>query len=284
MKTTISVPDDLRFFIDFANAQLNNAEASDFAGLVPVFERLACRARPCAEELLLAELAELHERPHYHAEGWDTNQLLLEVNKNFSLGISLLQATPAHLLNAVADAAYIVLGTAPFSYSLYKMPADMDRNVFRADLEPRFHASRTVLPGQMLQLQAGIDIIDWRVEEPVMLLRLIAAPSERVQWVYQKHPVRPWFIASVDPGVTQLSALSAYFADARYVPALGALEELLRHPSHQVRWESAGALWKIDRDTGLAALRQLLDDPHPHVHRAAARTYARLGASLTHGA
>lgn len=85
MKTTISVPDDVRLFIDLANAQLNDAKACDFAGLVPAFERLACRARRGAEELLLAELAELHERPHYHAEGWDTNQLLSDAHSNIIL-------------------------------------------------------------------------------------------------------------------------------------------------------------------------------------------------------
>lgn len=277
MKTIISVPDEMKGFIELANARFAERGSKAFDSLISEFERLACgAAHNNAREIMLSELDEIVQAPHCHSDGWDTNQLLIEVNSNYSFGLSILQTSPSHLLNAVSDAAYIVLGRNKFSYTLHKMPKEWDREVFHPDILPEFHEHRTLAPGQILRLNAGFDIVDWHITEPVILLRFIAAPFEKVQWTYQKDPVRPWFVASVDPGVTQLSALSAYFAASTYSPAAEPIRSLLDHPNHQVRWESAKALWKINPDAGIDALHKLLSDRHPHVRSAAQKTRARL--------
>jgi len=109
-----------------------------------------------------------------------------------------------------------------------------------------------------------------------VLLRFISAPSEALQWTYKKDPVRPWFVASVDPGATQISALCAYFSALRYEEAVLPMLGLLKHRNHQVRWEATQALWRINRDAGLQALQRCHDDTHPHVRRAAEKTQQRL--------
>lgn len=275
MKTVSSLPANIVDFIDFAT-NLYIGGNTNFDLLADEFSKLSAQSIATVQKLFLSEISHLITNPHDSAIGWDTNQLLLEVNPHFSLGISILHATPPHLLNAVSNAAYIVIGPAPFEYAMYKLPPHLQREVFDPAIRPTSAGKHVLRPGQTLRISSGVDLIDWHVTTPVILLRLISAPTESIQWTFRKNPIRPWFVASVDPGATQLSALCAYFSAAHDAVAATSIADLRLHRNHQVRWEAAQALWKIDRNLGLDALRERLNDTHPHVRNAAIRTMAKL--------
>lgn len=276
MLTVQNIPDELSQFVTIARRAFERQGPRAFDEMVKLFGKLGNAANSLVNGLMLAEISSLLTEPHRRSVGWDTNQLLLEVNKDFSLGVSILHVSPPHLLNCVAHAAYLILGQVPFRYRIYRVPDSCSREVFDETQEPLFVESRIRHPGELLRVTAGIDVIDWTIDHPVVLLRFISAPSEPLQWTYRKAPVRPWFVASVDPGATQISALCDYLSAIRYANATTPMLGLLEHRNHQVRWEATQALWRIDREAGLQALQRCTNDTHPHVRSAAHRTQQRL--------
>lgn len=276
MKTVSYLPQNIVSFIELATDIYQHSPDVDFDVLADEFAKLSTLAANAVQRILLSAMSEMSAHPHEAASGWDTNQVLLEVNKYFSLGISILHISPPHLLNAVSDAAYINVGRAHFEYAMHSLPDNFHREVFDPDIRPHPGEEHVLLPGNVLRVHAGVDLIDWRIATPVLLLRFISAPTEILQWTFRKAPIRPWFVASVDPGATQLSALCAYFAANHHPGAAQPMMDLLHHRNHQVRWEATRSMWKIDRDIGLQALRAALDDVHPHVRNAATRTMAKL--------
>lgn len=276
METLHNIPDEISNFVASAKTAFERRGPAAFDALVEPFGQLGCAANALVAKLILKELRPLLNEPHKSSVGWDTNQLLLEVNEHFSIGISILHVSPPHLLNSVADAAYVILGQVPFEYRMYQVPVTCRRDVFDEQYEPVLVESCVRRPGELLRISAGVDVIDWKIDRPVVLLRFIAAPSEAIQWTYKKDPVRPWFVASVDPGATQISALCAYFSALKHEEAVVPILGLLEHRNHQVRWEATQALWRIDRDAGLHALQRCHGDTHPHVRRAAEKTQLRL--------
>jgi hypothetical protein len=276
MLTVQSIPDEFSQFVTAARRAFECQGPRAFDEMVEPFGRLGSATNSLVAQLMLDELRPLLSEPHKRSVGWDTNQLLLEVNKDFSLGVSVLHVSPPHLLNSVAHAAYLILGQVPFEYRMYRVPDSCSREVFDDSQAPVFVESRVRHPGELLRITAGVDVIDWTIVKPVVLLRFISAPSEPLQWTYRKAPMQPWFIASVDPGATQLSALCDYLAAHGYADAATPMLGLLEHRNHQVRWEATQALWRIDRKAGLQALERCKTDTHPHVRSAAHRTQHRL--------
>jgi hypothetical protein len=70
-----------------------------------------------------------------------------------------------------------------------------------------------------------------------------------------------------------LMAFSAFPPNQNSIEAVCAM---LDHPTHHVRWNAVEALATMAPARGRAALRGALDDPHPHVRTAAARTLERM--------
>lgn len=272
MNTIPILPDTILSFIDFANQSFLKTENSPLDAIVDEFNKIEVAT---INSIINIEISRIPTAPFDAPKGWDTNQILLEVNKHFSLGISILHVSPPHLLNSVANAVYKVAGKHSFKHVLYKLPETFQRDVFDPELRPTSACENKLDPGEILRIHAGVDLIDWKIEEPVVLLRLITAPQESIQWTFRKNPIRPWFVASVDPDATQLSALFAYFGAVGYAPAAIHIAKLLGHRNHQVRWEATKALWKVDKNLGLRALQASLADPHPHVRNAATKTMAK---------
>lgn len=276
MKTVAVLPEAFQKFVHLATSTFETLGADALSQIIGEFEALRDVAAQNVTDIIAAELDSLRLSPYTSSQGWDTNQLLLEVNKFYSMGISILHASPMHLLNCVGDSVYIILGTVPLNYTMYEVPSSCNREVFDENALPVFSGKKTAYPGDVLRLKAGRDVIDWEVQESVVLLRFICAPTETIQWTYHKDPVRPWFLAAVDPAATQISALCAYFSAAKYVPSVAPMKALLQHRNHQVRWEATKSLWKIDSSAGIEALKISINDPHPHVRNAAVKTWTRL--------
>lgn len=272
MNTIPTLPDSILGFIDFANRHFPTLGSSSLDSIVDEFKKIEVTT---VNEIINFEISRMTRAPFDAPTGWDTNQILLEVNKNFSLGISILHVSPPHLLNSVANSVYKVAGKHPFTHVLYKLPENFQRDVFDPALRPISACENQLVPGEILRIDAGVDLIDWKIDGPVVLLRFITAPQESIQWTFRKDPIRAWFVASVDPDATQLSALFSYFGAIGYEPAALPIKNLLGHRNHQVRWEATKTLWKIDRHLGLQALQASLVDPHPHVRNAATKTLAK---------
>lgn len=272
MITVFHLPDDAIEFISFAKKCYEIGTPSKFDLIVGAFQKLRSLV---VKDILLSEISLMHNFD-YESPGWDTNQVLLYVDKKFSLGISILHTSPENLLNSVADSAYLVLGSTPFRYTLHKIDPHLNREVFTPDIDIVSSTEHVLLPGEVLRIHAGIDLIDWHVEEPVTLLRFISAPQEYLQWTFQRNPLRPLFVASVDPAATQLSALCAFFAASKYPAAAKPMQKLSQHNNHQVRWEAVQSLWQIEPELGYESLILSLDDRHPHVRNAALKSMEKL--------
>jgi HEAT repeat protein len=61
--------------------------------------------------------------------------------------------------------------------------------------------------------------------------------------------------------------------------AVPALEGLMEHPAHYVRWAALQAIFSLDRERGAALLKTATTDPHEHVRTAALRSLEKLNAA-----
>lgn len=160
MRTVDFLPEEIRNFISLATDAFEKHGNSSLGGILTHFAELSSVATKLTSSILASELGSLLADPNANAKGWDVNQLLLEVNRHYSLGISILYISPSHLLNSVGNSAYIVLGEEPFKCTIYKMPNGINFDVFKEDAVPILFTRKIIAPGEMLRLTAGEDIVD----------------------------------------------------------------------------------------------------------------------------
>lgn len=247
-----------------------------FAKILRPFELLMKDAEGIGSDVIGDMLAALKADAGFQSPAWDTNQILFWVNEDFSLSLSILRERPVNIFSTIADSYYGILGCIPFEFRRLHMPPSCDREIFDSKQVLDHIEDTCASPGSTITLLAGRDVIDWDVKLPIMLLRYSSKISENLQWAYEKFSYRPLFVSAAQPEATQLACIASFLGASRHRAALPALEELLSHPSHQVRWTSIRSICAIDRDRGRSAVTTARGDAHPHVRQAAALLLRRL--------
>jgi HEAT repeat protein len=84
---------------------------------------------------------------------------------------------------------------------------------------------------------------------------------------------------AVDNSASRLEFVISMMCVMKDRSSLPALEGLSAHPAHFVRWAAVQALFRLDRERGITALRNALADRHEHVRNAASRSLAKIAAN-----
>ena len=101
--------------------------------------------------------------------------------------------------------------------------------------------------------------------------RAALGARHRIRWVYDVPTRAPVLAVAADPRSSRIEfacRLLARLGDRRDVPAL---EEVTVHPDHFVRWTALQSIVQLDLARGNELIEAALDDPHPHIRRAAHR-------------
>lgn len=237
------------------------------------FRQLLASRDICAH--LNAQLVRLIHDPADDASEWNPDQFIIETNAHFALHCALHRHAPRQLYSSPSEGLIGVLGTEPLRYRRYLLPPEWTNEVYDACVRPRLIGDYLADPGTTLLFDTR-DVIDIQPERPVLLLKLFSTRLEPLLWSFERESLAPRQVYAADlvPSILgYMMQVVSHYGDASSVEALRTLRG---HPQHFLRWEAVKGLARLHRAEALVALQQSLDDPHPHIRRAAARTLERL--------
>ncbi|MFH9736824.1 HEAT repeat domain-containing protein [Streptomyces roseolus] len=191
-----------------------------------------------------------------------------------------MEAPPGILVSAAAHCLVAPVGVEPARLDVYARPLHERPDVLDGrPLTPL--GVRTVARGQVLALDAGQQIGAFARQEAVCPhLLLTGPPVLAYRLAYDRTTLRPVQVISADLAASRLTYAIRLLGAAGKAASGARLEELSRHPQHQVRWEAIRALFRVDRPAGTARLREAVDhDPHPEVRATAAAALGQVPAA-----
>ncbi|MEV4744546.1 HEAT repeat domain-containing protein [Streptomyces sp. NPDC049555] len=186
---------------------------------------------------------------------------------------------PDRLVSAAAHCLIAPLGPDPALVEVFARPAHERPDALDGQaLTPL--GMRTVAKGQVLALDAGQRLaVFTRPDAACPHLLLTSPPVVAYRLAYDRTTLRPVQVISADLDATRLTYAIRLLGAAGKSTSGPRLEELSRHPQHQVRWEAIRALFRVDRPAGTARLREAAaHDRHPEIRATAAAALGRAPA------
>jgi len=185
-----------------------------------------------------------------------------------------LEGSPSILRDSGQHCIIVNIGKHPIAVRLYHQLETKDHEIFDRSRNLAFVGTISILPGASLRLRALEDVFTiTRTSEKSIFLLLSGPVLHEVCWEYDAVSLYP-----IRATASRVSSTRAQFALSILAEMRGEtspnsiriIESLTAHPAHFVRWSAVNALYSAvdDYDTGF--LKRFLDDPHPHIRRAAA--------------
>ncbi len=246
----------------------------DIESLAPYVEAvLADESIPAA--VVNAELRTLLEYPEYAPVARSGAIHLNPNDDNRSMRVLLSRtsgeraAKPKH---AMSDPAHFLIGAfnAPIRVAEFaqQLQDDTVLNAGALLLEER---TRTLEPKIAHVMPATLSVRSIFSDVSTWTLTVFQVPSISFIWQYDMETRRPVRLISAENAATRIEAALRLLSELGTASA-PVLLELMEHPAHHIRWQSAATLAKLYEREGIVALETLTSDPHPHVRAAAART------------
>jgi len=221
------------------------------------------------------ELHRLLHDPNYMGN-WRPNQMMLHRGRGHALSIWLFEQPRRYIHSTPFYGMFAPLGAESLHYDIYRLPPGYRNAQFDASLRLEPAGSGMTAPGGILLLQSDQYVYDFKVERPLAVAKFTTASYQTLEWLFERDSLRAWQANDSELVSTQLR-VSAYIlgrlADAS---SLEALQSLRGHGHHAVRWAALQNIARLSRAAALDQLRRALDDPHPHVRRAAAGSLRRI--------
>src|SRR6185437_1152306 len=114
---------------------------------------------------------------------------------------------------------------------------------------------------------------------PTLVACFSSAATLTTRWEYDSATLARTRLVAADHSVSRLQLLASVLAEMKDPGAVPALEGLMEHPAHYVRWAALQAIFSLDRERGAALLKTAAADPHEHVRTAAIRSLEKLNAA-----
>ncbi|MDC0668492.1 HEAT repeat domain-containing protein [Nannocystis radixulma] len=184
---------------------------------------------------------------------------------------SILHGSPRHRLLGVFGCEAVEVEWFEHSRA---HPIDVfDRSLVLAPL-----GVRTLRRGEVLRQRAWFDVVAPRpVREPGYLLVFASAPVDRLRWTYERATLRPHRPTPTSLTINHIEYAIGTLLHLGHPESAAAIEGLVEHPAHHIRWTAIRAIVELDQARGVELLAAALNDPHPHVRSAARRGLDGLG-------
>lgn len=164
-------------------------------------------------------------------------------------------------------------GTATFVVRRFRQPHPEPNDVFDPTKKLETLGDTALEPGEAIALRAAVDAYDIVAQDAAAIALIAASPyMVDLEWHYERATLRPKRLEPVRNSWLRLRELLR-FGEALGAPDLiGALEALIPHPSHFIRWSAARLAMGLSPERGTEVMRALVDDPHPQLQAAARKT------------
>ena len=267
------------------------------ASIEQVLDRLACTSDGAQFALRSTELAaELYENHLVHAflareaaldderQGLGCvvarDSLRVAETKRGSLILSIQRPTvrPASVVEADRHTTLLNLGPHEMIVERFSILGEGRNDLFPSDRRLAPPLRLCLRPGESIVALAGEDILEIvppRSSETISLAAWILSPqTQRFLWEYDRQSGEPVSFCNASQDETRLQYALKFLAmlegDEQTPQIVGAL---VSHENHAVRWDAVRALLGIDPAHGKRALRNAMNDAHPHVAAAARKTW-----------
>jgi hypothetical protein len=276
-KSTVKVvatDPDLAHFTEEVDRTFSLTEAREsFWGLEEEFRRLLHSG--FVSRFFQAELDKLKSNPAY-AGDWRPNQTIVHRGRGWALAVWLFETPRRFIHSTPYHAMYAPLGQQSLHYDIYKLPEGYRNAVFDPSLKLEPAGSGVTCPGGILLLQSDQYAYDFKVEQPLPVLKFTTSAFDTLEWLFAKDSLHAWQANDSELIWTQLRVASYVLGRLAHQSSQEPLELLTTHPHHSVRWAAIQNLGRLSRSAALTKVEAALNDPHPHVRAAAAKTLRQL--------
>ena len=197
------------------------------------------------------------------------NTMLLAHGSSWSLSLRLLARPRRYIHSLAAHALIAPVSGKTLLVDSYALPVGFRNAVFDPAQKLSRAGSLEVPPGELLEMHADGLIHDYRIDTPLLILLLEAAPLDVLKWRFSKDTLHAWQFADADPQASDLKAAAWLAGRLAHQNSLKPLKALTRHDNPGVRWAALQGIGRLSRSEAFKLLALALDDPHPQVRRSA---------------
>jgi hypothetical protein len=263
----------IKEFIERVDRQFDRERLDSFWELEESFAEVAGTSFPT--EAINAQLSAVAANPSYMGD-WRPNQMLIHRGRGFALSVWLFEASRQYVHTMPFHGMYAPLGKWPLRYTLYELPPGYDNQVFDPRIRITPIGTGEVQPGEVLRLRSDRYAYDFRIDTPVPVLKLTTAPFQGMEWLFNKSTGHAWQANDSELTATQLRVAAYILGKLADPQSIEPLTRLVDHSHHAVRWAAIQGLGRISRSAAMDKLTIAVNDPHPHIRRAAAKTLDQL--------
>lgn len=207
---------------------------------------------------------------------WLGSELVLHRGSGLGLSISIFDTPQRYIHSLPYHAMYAGVGAVGLRCNVYELPPTFRNEVFDPTLRLSPAGNRRVGAGEILRLPSGRHAYDFIYEEPTPVLKFMTSAIHPLEWLFTRNSLQAWQANDADLSFTQLRVAADVVGKFAHQSSLQPLKRLTQHKHHAVRWTAIQNLARLSRSEAIDRLRTAVNDPHPHVQRAARRTLEKL--------
>jgi HEAT repeat protein len=205
----------------------------------------------------------------------------------FNLTLKIIAQTPqaGRITGQASDLILAPLTESGVTIGRYREPVRSSEEIADCASRLLFQGDETVAFGRSSYFKAGQDVFSIRnnAPAPALVACLSSAATLTTRSEYDATTLARVRVVAADHTVSRLQLLASVLAEMKDPRAIPALEGLIAHPAHYVRWAALQAIFCLDREQGAFLLKAAATDAHEHVRSAAIRSLARLNAPCPSG-
>ncbi|MDB5977324.1 MAG: repeat protein [Nevskia sp.] len=256
-------------FLSQVDTRFKMNDLGSFWGMEDAFRALV--ESGFATRFINHELAQMVAQPSYLGN-WRPSQIVIHRGSGFALSIWFLEHSRKYIHTTSFLGMYSPVGKASLYYDVYRLPANYKNSVFDPAVQLIPDGVGITGQGGILLLQSEDHVYNFHAERPLPVLSFVTASFQTMEWLFNKDNLYAWNANDAERSCTQLRVASYVLGRLSYPSSLEALETLVDHGHHSVRWAAMENMGRISRRAALECITRATTDPHPHVRRAAAAT------------
>ncbi len=276
---------ELATFSREAEDLIQSVSPDGFAGCSDLLEA-AC-GRGAFTSLVNYELERLLGDPNYALEASSDTDMLVLRSRSFNLTLRIVAQTgqTGRLIGLASDMIIAPLMAWGATFTRYLEPPAPATNTLDRSGELQLMGDQSVPFGRCTHFKAGQDIfiIQSSTGFPSLVACLSSTVTLTTRWEYDITTCQRIRVMAADHSVSRLQLLASVLAEMRDPQGVAALEGLMEHPAHYVRWAALQAVMCLDREYGISLLKKATNDSHEHVRSAAVRSLAKLDITASGG-
>jgi hypothetical protein len=209
---------------------------------------------------------------------WVGNELVLHRGGGFALSVSLLEVPQRYVHSLPYHAMYAPVSGEGLHCRTYRFPPNYRNAVFDPSLSLTPAGESFVPSGSALLLDCDRFAYDLSADTSTPVLKFMTSAIQPLEWLFSRNGLQAWQANDSDLTFTQLRVAADVLGRFAHQSSLAPLKSLTNHAHHAVRWGAIQNLARLSRSEAMVRLKEAVNDPHPHVQRAAQKTLQKMGS------